>query len=509
MIFAPIRKIMSLLLVVFLLVSAASTAVWAVEATDPTDVPDSTVSPTAVPTHPPYSDVPIRYDTIKVGLNFGSSAVTEAVLTNEIGSGFRFGYFDQNREFHEIGNTSATSITLIPDWNWTTAAGIAFGCYHIVQTGSFTNFDDAKAEADRIGGFPTYYSGSYFVLYGNYWTPEDGETAKLSMNLSGEVQSQSSRCVVVTETGTNRILFEFDCGSASSLAIQPISDTEKAITQYNNSRYHGDFQFARLTGREFMTVVNYVDIEDYTKGVVPYEMYASWPFEALKAQALCARNYAVTNFNRYRAQGFDVSCDVYSQVYHGIGDTNDATNRAVDATAGQYIRYQGDLCQTFFFSSDGGATESSENVWGCPIPYLIGVEDPYEEDVNTYSENWRYTLTPEQVQERLNGRTGANLEPIEQIDCEFSEQGNIKKILFKDQNGKTHSVSGNRCVLVMGAKSPRFQVETDEDGNFLVEGSGWGHNCGMSQYGAYSMAEHHGKTADEIIKFYYTGVYIR
>ena len=87
--------------------------------------------------------------------------------------------------------------------------------------------------------------------------------------------------------------------------------------------------------------------------------------------------------------------------------------------------------------------------------------------------------------------------------------GNIQSITFVDINDKTHTVSGNRCNYVMGAKSQRFIVVPDEDGNFLVEGSGWGHNCGMSQYGAYAMAEHHGKTAEEIIKFYYTGVYIR
>ena len=472
----------------------------------PTLTPEATLTPEPTPA---FQDVPAAYDLIKVGLNYGDTAISEANLSNEVGNGFVFGYYDSNRQFHEIGRTSVTNITIIPDWNWTTEKGAVVGCYHILRNGSFASFAEAKTEADKLGGFPAYYSGSYFVAYGNYWYPQDGEAAKASLGINGTVCSQSAHCLVVTETGTNRILFEFDCGSASSLAVRGLSDTAKPITVFNGLRYYGDFQFARLTGREHITVVNYVGIEDYTKGVIPYEMYATWPLEALKAQALCARNYAVTNFNRYRAQGFDLTNDTYSQVYKGIGDATEVTNAAVDATAGKYIRYEGNLCQTFFFSSDGGATESSENVWGNKIPYLIGVVDPYEDDVETYAKNWKYTVTPYEAQTMVNNRCGVSLAEIREIDCSYTALGNIKSITFIDVNGKTHSISGNRCNYVMGAKSQRFTVTAQSDGKFLVQGSGWGHNCGLSQYGAYSMAKYHGKTADDIIKFYYTGVYIR
>lgn len=474
--------------------------------------PSSTVSPEPTPVttaEPDFVDAPVAYDLIKVGLYYGNTAISEATLSNDVGHGFQFGYFDTNREFHEIGRTSATSITLIPDWNWTTALGNSFGCYHILRTGSFSSFQEAQQEADRIGGFPTYISGSYFVMYGNYWSMEDGEAAKVATGIDGTVCSQSCHCIVVTETGTNRILFEFDCGSSSNLAIRPISENFQAVTRLNDLRYYGDFQFARLTGNDKMTVVNYVGIEDYTKGVIPHEMYVYWPSEALQAQAMCARNYAVTNFNRFRSQGFDVSADIYSQVYKGIGDATEATDAAVDATARKYIRYQGNLCQTFFFSSDGGATESSENVWGTKIPYLVGVEDPYENDVETYSKNWKYTVTQQEAQTMVNARAGVSLDLIEEIDCAYTAMGNIKSLTFVDINGQSHTVTGNRCNVVMGAKSQRFKVTQKENGDFLVEGSGWGHNCGMSQYGAYSMAKNYGKTAEEIIKFYYTGVYIR
>jgi len=454
-----------------------------------------------------FEDSPVPFETIKVGLHYGEDAVTEGNLRNVMGSGFAFGYFDDDRVFHEIGRTTATAITVIPDWNWTTTEGTSFGSHHILPYGSFASYEDALAEANRLGGFPIYYSGSYFVMTGQFTTIEEAEQALENSGLAGEVMSGSRYCVVVTETGTNRILFEYDCGSASALAVRPLGDG-KCVTLYNDLQYFGDFQFARLSGDQHLTVVNYVDIEDYTKCVIPYEMYVSWPEEALKAQAMCARNFVATSFGRYRAHGFDVTSDTYSQVYKGIGDTTEKTNRAAEASAGKYIRYEGEICQTFFYSSDGGATESAKNVWGIDVPYLAGVFDPYEADVETYAEEWNYVCTPEDLQTMVNVRESADMDLIKEVNCVYTDMGNIQSITFVDVNDKSHTVHGNRCNYVMGAKSQRFTVVPQEDGNFLVDGSGWGHNCGMSQYGAYAMAEHHGMTAEEIIKFYYTGVYI-
>ena len=85
---------------------------------------------------------------------------------------------------------------------------------------------------------------------------------------------------------------------------------------------------------------------------------------------------------------------------------------------------------------------------------------------------------------------------------------NVKALVFTDEDGKTYTVQGSRCSYAVDANSLRFTVEKKND-VFVVTGSGWGHNCGMSQYGALSMSKHHDKSAEEIIKFYYTGVYIR
>ena len=122
-------------------------------------------------------------------------------------------------------------------------------------------------------------------------------------------------------------------------------------------------------------VVNQVPLEEYLYGVVPREMPSMWPLEALKAQAVAARSYALAT---RRGQGyFDVYADVRSQVYGGILDETPQTTAAVAATAGQVLMFNGQIASTFFFSTSGGRTAANEDVWsGPPIPYLRSVEDP-------------------------------------------------------------------------------------------------------------------------------------
>lgn len=457
-----------------------------------------------------YTDDAIAYETMKIGLYSGSGALTEARLENKVGSGYEFGYFDSSRNFHALGSTSVTQLTMIADVNTTVSSGKTIGCYHILLPGSYGSFAEAKSAADAVGGFPAYYSGTYYALYGHYASAADASGAMAATGISGQVYSASSRCMVVTQTGTDRILFEFDGGSAMSLAIRPISSSGKAVTWFKGYQYYGSFQYARLTDDEKITVVNYVNIEDYVKGVLPYEMSASFPAEALKAQALCARTYAASHFNSRRQYGFDLYGDDRDQVYQGLNSASSSTNAAVDATAGQFIWYHGHLCETFFFSSDGGATESSLNVWGTELPYLIGVEDPYESEVNTGKNSWTYTLSPAQIQAKINSKfSKCNLGPVVSVVPEYSEMGNVIKLTFADAGGNTYSVQRTNCYYALDLPSLHFTITQQSSGDFLIEGGGWGHNCGLSQWGAYAMAKNHGKTAAEIVKFYYTGVYVR
>lgn len=439
------------------------------------------------------SNVPVDLKKVRVGLFYGSEALAEARLENAVGSGYQFGYYDADRVFHAVGSTSEKCISMVPDLNVTVSAG-SIGCYHIRLSQTYPDFNTAKAAADAKGGFPAYYNGTYYVLIGNYQTQADAQKALAAGGYSGTAYSASDRGVVVTKADTTQILFEFDCGSTYSLTVAPISSSGKAVTWCKGYQYYGDFQYTRLTSNA-LTVVNFVDLEDYVKGVVPYEMSPSWPLEALKAQALCARTYVAANQNKYRAYGFDVTNNTSSQVYRGLTGANETTDRAVDETAGLFVRYEGALCQVLYFAADGGATEDSENVWSdTVVPYLRGVVDPYEADIDFYCKYWSKTVSRSQTGD---------------ISVTNTRMGNVMTVTA---NGKTYTKDEVRTFLTsVGTpyNSRHFTVTYNAaDDTYTINGSGYGHNLGMSQWGAYSMAKVHNKTCEEIISFYFTGAYV-
>src|SRR5438045_656318 len=137
--------------------------------------------------------------------------------------------------------------------------------------------------------------------------------------------------------------------------------------------YRGSMQVDVVGGK--LRAINVVGLEQYLYGVVPSEMPFSWAPEALKAQAVVARSYALAT---RRSGAFDLYPDTRSQVYLGVEHEKPSTTAAVDATAGQVVLYEGQVAKTFFFSTSGGRTASAEDVWGEPVPYLVSVADPYD-----------------------------------------------------------------------------------------------------------------------------------
>jgi stage II sporulation protein D len=156
--------------------------------------------------------------------------------------------------------------------------------------------------------------------------------------------------------------------------------------------------------------VNHVSLEHYLYGVVPAEMPASWPEEALNAQAIVARSYALTS----RSSGgvFDVWADVRSQVYGGVGSEIDSTTAAVRATRGRVVTVDGEVAQTFFFSTSGGRTASNEEGFGgSPLSYLRSVEDPHDDLSPVHT--WRARFTRRDAQRKLGSLLAGRLRGIE------------------------------------------------------------------------------------------------
>jgi stage II sporulation protein D len=151
-----------------------------------------------------------------------------------------------------------------------------------------------------------------------------------------------------------------------------------------------------------LQAINVVEIEDYVKGVISKESPASWPIEALKAQAVAARSYALSTG---RGGTFNHYDDTRSQVYAGVGAETAKTNQAVDATRLQVVLYAGKIAQTFFFSTSGGHTENNElsslGFGQPPVPYLRGVDDPYEAAAGSPYTHWKRKFSPRRMNSEL------------------------------------------------------------------------------------------------------------
>jgi len=538
------------------------------------------------------------FTTIRIGLFFGSSEIPSANLQNVEGAGrgFDFGYFDSSRNFVPIGAwTDVSAITMLMDrnmvWNPSAAGGrgeyqegttgsVVVGCFHVQLNTGYSTFEEASAEAERHqGAFVRYQSSQsnpFLVLIGQHTTRAGAEEAIRALGLSGAtVNSGTSNTITVTRTGTNTILFEFDRGTTPFGLMPRPAGGSMPETWFRGLRYTGGFQYARRDGA-LLTVENVVNIEEYVKGILPYEMNNTWPIEALKAQALCARTYAMTSIGRHTSHGFDLCVEEHCQVYLGRGAANERTDLAVTETAGMYVTYNGRLAQTFYASSHGGASENVENVWFETRAYLRGVIDPYEADVASRIPGyyWRITYTPAQITERLRSR-GFNVATIVSMRVsQYTPTGNVRSVTMTDANGRQWTFSRRgELITALGIVNQRFNIggaswapggifanepaqpvspgsqhfgissggtvaavpggtiyaitgsgevvlvegETTTGGGsdngmvngvFTINGTGRGHNVGMSQWGAYSMAQHHNKTFEEIIHFYFTDVTI-
>jgi stage II sporulation protein D len=212
--------------------------------------------------------------------------------------------------------------------------------------------------------------------------------------------------------------------------------------------YRGSAQLVRA-GRKVL-VVNRVAVERYLRGVVPAEMPASWPAEALEAQADVARSYALRSLRP--GEPFDVYPDTRSQMYVGVAGEAPAATAAVNATRGEVVTYAGQVAQTFFFSTSGGTTAANEEVWGgAPVPYLRSVDDPHD-DLSPYH-SWTVTFTDKQLRSRLADVTPGRFESIQVASR--SPSGRAVTVTVTGRGGAA-TVSASQIEALLGLRSTWF-----------------------------------------------------
>lgn len=240
-----------------------------------------------------------------------------------------------------------------------------------------------------------------------------------------------------------------------------------------------------------------LELDEYLYGVVSSEMGTSYKtdgkvkqvgIEALKAQAVASRTYAVYKIQSSNYDGYDMTATTSDQVYKA-GSVKDIVKEAVDATSGQVMTYDGEIICAYFFSTSGGYTELPENVWYSALPYLKAVEDPYEPFIEGKSE-WEARISADKYGE---------IEILERTDT-----GRVYSLQVGDD-----VLTKNNIRMKLGAsliKSTWFDIEYDEDTDeYVFTGKGYGHGVGMSQYGAMGMAEA-GFDYQEILNWYYNDI---
>ena len=282
-----------------------------------------------------------------------------------------------------------------------------------------------------------------------------------------------------------------------------ISPAEGGILVLNGYPYRGKIRIQK-NPKGGLDVINILGVEAYLYGVVPKEMSPQWFPEALKAQAIAARTYALYQMDKSKNRDFDVLSTTASQVYGGIAVEAEKASRAVDETKGAVIRHNGQLALTYFHSNSGGMTEDAQRVWTAEIPYLKAVRDDFS--VKAPAHSWKLSMSFDDIQKALN-KKGVNLGPVENIAAvDISPSGRVMKIRMS-HGGRETIMNGNDFRLKIDPvliKSTLFTINQNAR-EVRFEGRGYGHGVGMSQWGAYVMARE-GRTYRDILRYYYQGV---
>ena len=273
----------------------------------------------------------------------------------------------------------------------------------------------------------------------------------------------------------------------------------------NGTPYRGSVKIQK-GAKGYLDVINILPLEAYLYGVVPKEISPQWYSEALKAQAVASRTYARYLIEKNKNRDYDVAATNISQVYGGAAVEAEKSTMAVDETKGLVLLYNNQPVLAYFHANSGGMTEDVQQVWAAEIPYLKSVPDDYS--LRAPGCAWEKTFSLEEIRKALN-KQNMDLGDIEAITPEDrSPSGRFTKIRIL-HDGRETILSGNDFRLKIDPnliKSTNFQM-TRQDQMVHFTGRGFGHGVGMSQWGAYIMAQE-GLSYRHILQYYYQGVEI-
>lgn len=280
--------------------------------------------------------------------------------------------------------------------------------------------------------------------------------------------------------------------STSALLLQP-SSAKDSFT-LNGGKYNGKLLIK--TASSGVDIIEQTDLENYLLGVLPYEMSASWPLEALKAQAVAARTYTLKSIEDKKTGDFDLYSDVRSQMYKGGAKVYDSVQKAVEQTKGQALTYKNGLFYTYYHANCGGHTDPMPWIKD-PIKPLSGAKCGYCAD--SKSAKWQATIPLESINKFLKQNKIPGT--FKSVSVGKKESSGRAKTLRIKTNKVTKEVNCNTFRVAVGSTKMKSCFLTKISGRVFT-GKGYGHGGGMCQDGAKGMSEA-GKNYKEILERYY------
>lgn len=277
----------------------------------------------------------------------------------------------------------------------------------------------------------------------------------------------------------------------------------KINTGFNSNKKETKIRVLRNDNVETM------NLEDYLIGVVSSEVPVYFEEEAIKAQAVAARTYALKQIENRKTEYYDVTDDTSSQVYQSDEELRNKwkdnyesyvtkIKNCINQTSGEYITYNDEIIYAFFFSTSNGKTEDNKDVFGKDLPYLKVVDSSFDEDeTDNFSVTKTYSLSEFYSNLDIEYNEDLNI-----TDEKRTESGRVSSITINNNN-----FTGRDFQKKLSLRSNDFNIQRDGN-NVLITTKGFGHGVGMSQYGANALAKKN-QTYQEILKYYYQGTKIQ
>ncbi len=487
---------------------------------------------------------------IRAGLYFGSSAPYSFVT--ESANGFNIG-FARDKNFNKLVQIGEKSIYVEQGGGVYLISDMT---YDSLPTAMNTSLVIRNMGMHAHSG---YIDGKFHVLIGLFNSVEEASSYVDSVK---QLTAVDFKPVVLDTKTVFALAGNYGFVFRNESDVLCFSAPNEGFVKVSGK---GEYRGAIMADRRYsngVSAINLVEMDDYLASVVGSEMYPSWHSEALKAQAVIARSYAL-RCTGYLAYGIDVTDDVRTQAYKGTEKETPSTYKAAHDTSGEVVMYNGKIAETFFYSMSGGITADVYSAWGggAGLDYLKSKQDIYEDVSNIKSDIWKVPYTSAEIEAKLS-ESGINIGNV--VSLTIAERGNdmrVRKLVIQGTAGQ-HILTFDKCRSFFNLRSQYFYISGNEangdkvyalsatsqgevalsgssvisqngvakingdvsvlgasssksissrasntvvSNEFIFDGRGNGHGVGMSQYGAQGMAQAGFNYAD-IIKFYYSGV---